>query len=215
MKKIFIEGFLDGNIDIDSSKLKGLPKRLGLLFPVQYAHIAPNLIEMLEKEGIKVETGGDQKYSSQILGCDISAAKEVAERVEGFLYFGDGHFHPVAIAVQTDKPVYCLDPGTGEFYDVRAEAEKIKKKNKAKYIKFLSAENIGILVSTKPGQFNMKAAEELQKKYPEKKFYTFLFDTIQPSYLENFPFVDAFVTTACPRIQEDFPNVVDFKALDI
>jgi diphthamide biosynthesis enzyme Dph1/Dph2-like protein len=50
----------------------------------------------------------------------------------------------------------------------------------------------------------MKKINELKKKYKDKKFYMFAFDTLQASYLDNFPFIQCWVNTACPRIFEDF-----------
>ncbi|MBI4440185.1 diphthamide synthesis protein, partial [Candidatus Woesearchaeota archaeon] len=130
------------------------------------------------------------------------------------LYIGSGKFHPIAVALETDKPVFCLNPENGEFsWDVRKDADRIKKQNRVKIIRFLHAKNIGILISTKPGQFNTVWVDELKRKYPEKIFYTFLFDTLQPGYLEDFPFIDFFVATACPRIQEDHKKVIDFKEI--
>jgi len=67
----------------------------------------------------------------------------------------------------------------------------------------LNSKEVGVLVSTKPGQNQIKKAYELERKYPDKNFYFLLFDTIDFTELENFPFIECFVNTACPRIAYD------------
>ena len=44
---------------------------------------------------------------------------------------------------------------------------------------------------------------KLEKKYPDKKFYTFVAETIDYAQLDNFNFIEAWINTACPRIEED------------
>ena len=48
-----------------------------------------------------------------------------------------------------------------------------------------------------------KIVNYLLKKYPDKKFYFFVDNTISYGQLENFPFVEVWVNTACPRIGLD------------
>ena len=42
--------------------------------------------------------------------------------------------------------------------------------------------------------------KKLEKKYKDKKFYYFACDTLSIDELENFPFVQAWINTMCPRI---------------
>ena len=72
-------------------------------------------------------------------------------------------------------------------------------------MRFLSADNIGILVSTKPGQNSYKKAIEIKEKLEAKgkKCFVFVFDTLDSNEMENFPFIDFWVNTACPRITDD------------
>jgi len=61
------------------------------------------------------------------------------------------------------------------------------------------------LITTKPGQNNLKKALELKSndKYKDKNFYFFLDDTVNFAELENFNFIDCWINTACPRIAFD------------
>ena len=82
-------------------------------------------------------------------------------------------------------------------------------------IKFLNAKNIGFLISTKPGQkYPIKKLEEFEKKHKEKRFYYFVADHIDINQFENFRFIEAWINTACPRLEEDYVllNIDDIKA---
>ena len=85
-------------------------------------------------------------------------------------------------------------------------------KRKAQLIKFHSSKEIGIIVSTKPGQNKLEEAKKLKNKFPDKNFYFILFDNIDYNQLENFNFIEAWVNTACPRIEEDV-KVLNIEAL--
>ncbi|MCW1310066.1 MAG: diphthamide synthesis protein, partial [Candidatus Nanoarchaeia archaeon] len=103
------------------------------------------------------------------------------------------------------------------------EIEKFKRKNEENIRKFKNAKRIGILVSTKPGQENLKIALDIKKEIEKnnRKAFIFIFDTLIPEELMNFTEIDAWVNTACPRIgiddaeRFDKPviNVEDFYAI--
>ncbi len=86
----------------------------------------------------------------------------------------------------------------------RSEVEKYNKKRKAAYMKFLESAEIGILVSLKPGQNNFRKAVELKNQLKGKNCYIFTFDTLDFNQIENFPFVQCWVNTACNRILDDY-----------
>jgi len=77
------------------------------------------------------------------------------------------------------------------------------KRQKAAYSKFLMSKKIGVLITTKPGQSYYKYSKQLKKKYTGKEFYFIAFDTINFESLEDFPFIECWVNTACPRIGWD------------
>ncbi|MEM2572649.1 MAG: diphthamide synthesis protein, partial [Archaeoglobaceae archaeon] len=64
--------------------------------------------------------------------------------------------------------------------------------------------NLGILVSTKPGQKRLRLAEKIREKALKKglKAIIVYIGEITPEKLENLPF-DFYVNTACPRISYD------------
>lgn len=140
----------------------------------------------------------------QILGCDISNAEKIKNKVDAFLYIGDGEFHPKEVCSRTGKKVYVGNPYTNDFYTLYPEEfDHQKRRVKGAYLKYLHSKKIGFLVSTKAGQNNLKKA--LDFKLKNKKKYIFLFDTLDFNQLENFPDIEVWVNTACPRLgTEDY-----------
>ncbi|MEM4266745.1 MAG: diphthamide synthesis protein, partial [Candidatus Nanoarchaeia archaeon] len=111
------------------------------------------------------------------------------------------------------KEVYIANPYINQVSKIgKEDIEKKKKEIKGKYIKFLNAKKVGILVSTKPGQYNLKKAIELRKKM-KKESYIFIFNTLTEEELENFPDIDIFINTACPRIE--YKKVINIDDIGI
>ena len=215
MKSLFIEAKYNGKINVDKIPLKKLPKKIGLVTTVQFVDLLDKVKNYLE-DNLKtvVIDKGIQKYPGQILGCERSAATMNSALVDCYLYIGDGLFHPIGLNINTGKEVFIFNPITSEFKKLdKKDVEKLKMKRKAQLIKFYSSQDIGILVSTKPGQNGLSNARELQKRFSDKNFYLLLFDNIDYSQLDNFNFIETWVNSACPRIEEDIKilNIEDIK----
>ncbi|MDP2908884.1 MAG: diphthamide synthesis protein, partial [Nanoarchaeota archaeon] len=147
-----------------------------------------------------------------VLGCDTSAAENIKDKVDFFVYIGTGKFHPLGVALKTGKKVLVANPLTNQVSEIsKEEVESYKKKLKGKYLKFLNAKKVGILVSTKAGQYRLKKAFELQEKL-EKPSYIFMANNFSENELENYTDVGIFINTACPRIE--FDNVVNIADID-
>ncbi|MBW2984123.1 2-(3-amino-3-carboxypropyl)histidine synthase subunit [Candidatus Woesearchaeota archaeon] len=213
MKTLFIPAKCEGKVKLDKKIIDKLPKRIGLVTTVQFVEHLDDIKRQLEKHNKKVLIGkGKQQYKGQVLGCDFSSAESIADKVDCFLYFGSGKFHPIGLALKTKKEVFILMPVTHSFSMIdKKDIEEHEKKKKVSLMKFYSADNVGILVSTKPGQYNLKKAIELKKK-SKKKCYIFVSDMINEAELENFPFIQAWVNAACPRIEsKKIVNVEDLS----
>src|SRR3989344_1851597 len=204
MKTIFMPAKYNGKIELDKIPLEKLPKKLGLVTTAQFLDAAQ------EKK--------KQKNPGQLLGCDVGAATKIQNEVDAFLYIGSGEFHPLGVALNTSKEVFTFNPITSAFSRLdKKEVESYKKNKKIRYAKFLHADNIGILVSLKPGQYSYKKAEEIRNKLSSegKNAFIFVFDTLDSNELDNFPFIDFWVNTACPRIADDKDkkNVIDMSEI--
>ncbi len=205
MKTLFIEARSNIEIKLPKYAYAKLPRNIALLTTVQHIHKIKEVKEKLEKNGKRVFLlkGKHSMYNGQILGCDVLHLKPNKD-IQAFLYIGTGIFHPKELLLTQNKPVFVYNPVSKKFYELdKREIELIKKRKKGAYLKFLSSENIGVIITIKPGQYSLKQALKLKQKYKDKKFYYLLFDTVDLNELENFPFVECFVNTACPRIAYD------------
>ena len=72
-------------------------------------------------------------------------------------------------------------------------------------IRAVDAKAVGILVSTKVGQFALPLAEVAKKEIEKRgrKAYILVSDELDPLTIKNFMSFDAFVNTACPRLVDD------------
>jgi len=208
MKTLFIEAkkkFSDKDINLKLlDKLKG--KTISLAATIQYINLIPKVKSYLELINKKVIIKGGAHYKAHILGCDSSALDKSADTI---LIITDGKFHAINNAIQLQKEIYIFD--TENLFKIKKkEIELHKKKTLAKKKIFLSADIIGILVSTKPGQKN-KTPEQIRKKIEKlnKKVYIFEADNINTNEFENFPQIKIWVNTSCPGLALDDKQIVN------
>ena len=202
METLFIPAKYQGKISIAEELINKLPSRVGLASSVQFL----DQLAVIKKEINKKIKNKKAIIGGQILGCDVKNAEKIKDMVDAFLYVGDGEFHPLAIALKINKPVYQYNPLNKEFKKIsEEEIAQYKKNKKISYIKFLHADNVGVIVSTKPGQYYPiekidSLIKKLKNKYKNKQFYTFICDNVDEREFENFNFIRSWVNTACPRI---------------
>lgn len=206
MKIMMVEGRYKGKIDLSQLDIKLLPKIIGLATTVQFLDYVDDIKNHLEANGITVFVDRmRQKYDGQLLGCDQGGAEKIKDKVDAFLYVGTGVFHPLGIAINIDKEVFCYDPLHAIMSKIdRKHVERYNAKRKGAYLKFLESNEIGFLVSLKPGQNNFRKAVEWKQKLKGKNCYIFVFDTLDFGQIENFPFIECWVNTACSRILDDY-----------
>ena len=191
MKTIFIPA--KSKATLNKSKIKELskklPKDIVITYSIQYQELAFEIKKILANHNIlKI---------IQVLGC---SKPKFPKNTKAVLLIGSGRFHAVSLAYETKLPIYILEKN--QLTKISQKDIKLyEKKNKASYLKFLNAENIGILISTKPGQQNLQRALNLKKKL-KKNSYLFISNAINIHEFENFG-LDCWVNTSCPRLDMD------------
>ena len=208
MKTLFIEVKKKSfeNINIDFSRLPG---KIGLLYTIQYSPLFEKIKMQMEKAGKKVFIGKSSLQPGQIIGCNLSNALEIEKNIDCFVLLTSGKWHGISLALSTDKPIYIIEEGNLRQISPE-EIEILKKKRKAALSKFILAEKIGIIVSTKPGQNRLSDALKIKNELIKKNKEVFLFisDCISKNELENFK-IDSWLNTACPGIVFDIPNIIN------
>lgn len=180
---------------------------IGVTTTVQHIHQINQVRELLLEAGKTVAVGdsGSVKYAGQIVGCNYSNAKSISKDVDGFLFVGGGRFHALGVALATMKPTVVADPYEKKAYCLEDEAKKLFKQRWANISEARKAKNFGILVGLKTGQKRLAEAIEIKKKFERKGKEALLLTLkeITPETLMEFPNIDAFVNTACPRLALD------------
>jgi 2-(3-amino-3-carboxypropyl)histidine synthase len=182
-------------------------KSIGLVTTVQHVHRLDTARNVLLKEGKKVVIGdaGRLRYAGQVIGCDYSNAKAVESQVDAFLFVGGGKFHAVGVSLATSKPTVVADPYEKRAYSVESEAWKVRKQRMTSISEAKQAETFGVLVGLKPGQNRLRDAIKIKDELESKGRKALLLAAreITPEVLMQFPTVEAFVNTACPRLVLD------------
>ncbi|HDK42150.1 MAG TPA: hypothetical protein ENG87_02120 [Candidatus Pacearchaeota archaeon] len=111
------------------------------------------------------------------------------------------------MAYGTKLPVYIYRTKLERI--LPKDIDVLKRNQKAAYMRFLNANKVGVLISTKPGQENLKKAIGLKKKL-KKNSYLFITNNIDTREFENFG-LDSWVNTACPRLDMNDNSVVNMN----
>jgi 2-(3-amino-3-carboxypropyl)histidine synthase len=202
----YVEYLIDFEIDRLKSALKTLNdySKIAIGMTVQHSHQFDQIKMFFEKNGKEiVSVKGDlAQETGQVLGCDAGAVLK-AKNADAILFIGNGMFHPLAI--DSDKPVFIFNPLDSKIRQINSEIEMLRKKRKGAIAKTLSCKNFGILLSTKPGQFNLPQAKWAKKELEKRKFKAEILvaNELEPMNVNNFMIFDCYINTACPRMSDD------------
>jgi len=204
----------ESTLDVTDVIKKAIPyltgNKIGLVSTSQHVHIFPRVQEILVENGFEPIIGeGDSriKLKGQILGCNFSAARSIADKVDMFLFIGSGNFHPLGLLLSTKKPVIIADPYTNQIRDKELSELKdtILRQRYGAIARSKDAKTFGILIGTKRGQQRVELAYKIKEilELKQKISYIITLDNFSSSYLEGFKGIDCFVSTGCPRIAID------------
>ncbi len=203
MKTLFISTKV--RTKLDKSKIleisKQLPKNIAVVYSIQYKELASGLNAVIRKNH------NITKFI-QVLGCSKPSFPKTTQAI---LLIGDGRFHALSLGFETKLPIYILDNNKLEKI-TQKDVQVLENRQKTAYLKFLSANEIGILVSTKPGQENLKKSLIFKNSIKKKKSYLFITNNIDVSEFENFG-LDSWVNTACPRIDMNDNSVININRI--
>jgi 2-(3-amino-3-carboxypropyl)histidine synthase len=208
--------YVAARVDVDAARLVEacLPhlagwRRIGLATTVQHVHALPAVASELEARGFEPQIGagdGVTPHPGQVLGCHYGAAQRVTGDVEGFLFVGGGQFHPLGLMLSTGKAVVAADPYDGSVTARRVEELMgLAKRRYAGVAALRGATRVGIIVSSKPGQRALAAAEDLERRFRERGAEAAIIyvDELRAEHLNDFTEPQAFVAAACPRLALD------------
>jgi 2-(3-amino-3-carboxypropyl)histidine synthase len=184
---------------------KKLPKNIAITYSIQFQEVASEIKQILNKTHKVTKL-------TQVLGC---SNPEFPKQTQAVLLVGQARFHATGLAISTNLPIYILEQNKLSKIS-ESDIKQFKQKQKVSQMKFLHSDNVGILVSTKPGQQNLKRALELQNsdKLKNKKPYLYIANNISTQEFENFPQIQSWINTACPRMDMADNSIINIKDLE-
>jgi len=181
--------------------------KIGLITTVQHVHALNEARGLLLEAGKTVVVGdaGCLKHPGQVIGCDYSNAKSISKEIEALLFVGGGRFHALGAMLATAKPTIIADPFEKRAYSIEKEAQRILRQRWASICEAEKAESFGVLVGLKTGQKRLEEALKIKEKLEKsgRKATLLAVREITPEVLMQFPGINAFVNTACPRVSLD------------
>lgn len=213
LPSLFIEVHSSVNVLNSVKKAKKLLKKnVGLITTIHHIKELEKVRQFLRKNNFNVFIGKRSKrvkYNGQILGCDFSSAKSIAEKVDNFLFIGDGFFHAIGVAVATSKEVVIANPYTNEV--IKANGEEILRKRFSLIEKAKNYKNFGIIIGEKIGQRRTSLALNLKEVAEKKNKKAFLISLNEVNENIDYLDVECFVSTLCPRVAID--DIARFKKI--
>jgi 2-(3-amino-3-carboxypropyl)histidine synthase len=156
-------------------------------------------------KSVAVGDVGKLSHPGQVIGCDLSNARAVAKDVDGFICICGGRFHAIGVALATSKPTVVADPYEARAYSVNDDADRIRKQRWASIKEAADAQRFGVLIGLKSGQKRLEKALQIRRKLQQatKKTTLLAVREVTPESLLQYPSIDAYVNTACPRLSLD------------
>jgi 2-(3-amino-3-carboxypropyl)histidine synthase len=179
-------------------------KKIGIYVTIQFHRHVNEIKKELESKGFEVFVGMGDLKDGQILGCDASARRDIEDKVDANVYFGDGYFHALAIAFASKKSTFQYNPFTLTLENLEKYKEKYLRQRFGLIAQAKDAKSFAIILCTKRGQLRKALGMKLKTALEEagKKVHVVAMEHITPQALMGVN-VDAYVNTACSRIATD------------
>jgi diphthamide biosynthesis enzyme Dph1/Dph2-like protein len=210
MKTLFIETrrkFKDSEINL--SILDKLPgKTISIAATIQYIDLIPKIKSHLESIGKEVTIKQGAHHKAHVLGCKSSALDKSSDTL---LIITDGKFHAINNAIQLQKEIFVFNTQALDKI-TQGDIDLHNKKTLTKQKKFLLADTVGIILSTKHGQHH-KQVEKIKAKIEkmDKKVYIFEANNINTQEFENFPQIGIWINTACYGLARDDMRIINLQ----
>ncbi len=182
---------------------------IGVVTSTPWVHTLHTCTDILANRGYHPIIGKPGKraaHDGQVLGCDLTAATTLSSSIDSYLYIGDGTFHPLGVALATQKPVITVDPYQNQVkkQEIAILKEKILRQRSGALARASDAYTYGIIICSKMGQHRPQLAHYIQETLEKKgkKAYQITVDEVSPAQLDPLK-MDCYISTACPRIAID------------
>ncbi len=182
-------------------------KNIGLVTTIQHVDRLDEARQALVDAGkhVKIGDAGRLNHAGQVIGCDYSNARVVQKNVDAYLFVGGGRFHAIGVQLATSKPTVVADPFERRAFKVEEDVNRILKQRWASIHEAEEAKEFGVLIGLRSGQMHFDRAMKIKGALVKhgKNATLLTAREVTPQELMQFPTLDVFVNTACPRIALD------------
>ena len=212
---------LEEEVDLSIELLKEIKeivikrRSVCFLYPPQYKKVTKKIIAILFKSDDMRQIKHIEEM--EVLGCEREKIKEVGKKVEAFMVVSPGLFYGLGPAIWTDRETYIIDLYKQQVVNMRKYAKKYLSLIAYNISKIKDADNIGVIIVLKSGQFNFRTAMNLKRKIEKlgKRVYLITMEELTPEKLRYFIDIDLFIQTGCPRISIDNLDIFDKPVLNV
>ncbi len=182
-------------------------RQVGILASIQHKKQLEQVSNFLKNRGIyTLSVNPFYKWGApgQILGCELSAALAMKNKVDGFLVISSGLFHALGVSLATGKKTIKVDPYTGVVEDMDPHTKRFLRIRYYKITEAMKAKNWGLIHGETYGQYRPWLRNLLIRKMRDKgyKVYEFLSSILLKDFVLNIDTsdIEAYVITSCPRL---------------
>lgn len=200
------EPFSSEDVEKAVEAISKLKPPISLITTVNHLGFLKEVKKSLKERGVDVrmKKGSLTVEEGMILGCDGLAAHP--DGVKSVVYIGSGFFHPSAVVPREGVFYYSYSISDRKLKDITDDLLRLKRKREALVVRAFSSNKFGILVSVKNGQFFPDVALKIMNELKTfgKEAYLIAGSELSPVSISNYTFIEAFITTACPRVSDDY-----------
>ena len=182
---------------------RALNRYVYIAYPVNYEATTLQILKHIPK---------DVSYEASVItGCYIDAMDKL-DTYSQVLVIAGGFFHALTFKiVNPNLKVLNYDPHRGKLYDVENYFRRIYALKVESIRKCLDAKSFAIILVNKPGQYNLKLAENVKKLLQKNnlKSITICTDEVSNNLISLYPDIDVFINTGCPRLA--FDNIDQYE----
>mmetsp|Transcript_589 Transcript_589/g.925 ORF Transcript_589/g.925 Transcript_589/m.925 type:complete len:371 (+) Transcript_589:2209-3321(+) len=186
--------------------LADLTTSIALVGTVQFTHCLAQVKAELEQTGYTSISVPQAKprVRGELLGCTSPPIP-----ADVILSVADGRFHLEAAMIQNPTAkFYRYDPYQNKLFNDTYDMDALVSSRTSSVDAIREARNVGVILGTLGRQGNLKLMSRLENLIKEhgKAYSTFLMSEITNEVLEQYPAVDVWIQTACPRLSMDWGN---------
>ncbi len=188
-------------------------RRVAVAATVQHVGSLGAVEEALRAAGYEpVAREGPMGIRGLIIGCDYTALDVDAD---SYLVVASGRFHGLGAALWTGSEIVVADPYTGTASAVNGKS--VVARHLYSLSEALDAAEILVVVSTKPGQYNLRGAERAAEmlRAAGRRVDIAVLDEVRREELENLGGYGAYINSACPRLGLDDPGLFPGPVLNL